>query len=66
MMISVNKPVREVALEMPEATRIFEKMKIDYCCGGDKPLQEACASAGVNVDDVMRLLDEAKPEGEGT
>ena len=64
MMINVNKPVREVALEMPEATRIFEKMKIDYCCGGDKPLQEACASAGVNVDDVMRLLDEAKPEGE--
>ena len=58
-MISSDRTVREVALELPQATRIFERLKIDYCCGGDKPLTEACASAGVEVDDVMRMLDEA-------
>jgi regulator of cell morphogenesis and NO signaling len=58
-MLSLNKTVRDVALEMPEATRVFEKLKIDYCCGGDKPLGEACATAGVEVADLERMLGEA-------
>jgi iron-sulfur cluster repair protein YtfE (RIC family) len=28
--------VRDVAMEVPQSTRLFEKLKIDYCCGGDK------------------------------
>lgn len=62
MTISLNKPVREIALEMPQATRIFERMKIDYCCGGDKPLSDACATAGVKADDLVRMLEDAKLE----
>ncbi len=57
-MISLNKTVRDVALELPQATRVFEKLKIDYCCGGDKPLGEACAIAGVDVAKLERLLAE--------
>jgi iron-sulfur cluster repair protein YtfE (RIC family) len=37
MNISTDKTVREYALEMPQAMRVFEKLKIDYCCGGDLP-----------------------------
>lgn len=59
MMLSSNKTVRELALELPQATRVFERLKIDYCCGGDKPLGEACAIAGVEVDNVVRMLEEA-------
>ena len=33
-MFETTKTVREYALEIPEATRIFEKLGIDYCCGG--------------------------------
>jgi regulator of cell morphogenesis and NO signaling len=50
--------VRDVAMELPQSTRIFEKLKIDYCCGGGRPLAEACASAGVDVDNVMEMLAE--------
>lgn len=57
-MLDSNKTVRELALEMPQATRVFEKLKIDYCCGGDKPFAEACAIAGVEVDSVERMLTE--------
>jgi len=57
-MISSGMTVREVALQMPEATRLFEKLKIDYCCGGNRPLHDACASAGVKTADVLRMLDE--------
>ena len=62
MTITLTKPVREVALELPQSTRVFERMKIDYCCGGDKPLQEACATAGVNVEELMRMLEDVKTE----
>ena len=57
-MITTGTTVREVAIELPQATRLFETLKIDYCCGGNKPLAQACAAAGVNVDDVMEMLTE--------
>ncbi|HEU4837491.1 MAG TPA: iron-sulfur cluster repair di-iron protein [Pyrinomonadaceae bacterium] len=65
-MINSETTVREVALQLPEATRLFESLKIDYCCGGNQPLAQACASAGVGVDNVMQMLAEvthsASPE----
>ncbi len=62
-MISLNRTVREVALELPQATRVFEKLKIDYCCGGAQPLAEACAKAGVDPVNLERLLEEASRIG---
>lgn len=57
-MITTNMTVREIAVEQPQSTRIFEKLKIDYCCGGNRPLAEACASAGVDIDTLMEMLAE--------
>ena len=55
-MFETTKTVREYALEIPTATRIFEKLRIDYCCGGGKSLADACANAGVSVDEVLDSL----------
>lgn len=60
MAFESNKTVREIAVEVPSATRVFEKLGIDYCCGGGKPLAEACVSANVNVDQVLRDLEAAE------
>ena len=57
-MITTNMTVREVAIELPQSTRLFEKFKIDYCCGGNQPLAEACAAAGIEVNNVMEMLAE--------
>jgi regulator of cell morphogenesis and NO signaling len=57
MTLNATKTVREVALEVPNATRIFGKLKIDFCCGGGRQLGEACAAAGVRVEEVERLLE---------
>jgi regulator of cell morphogenesis and NO signaling len=54
-----TKTVRDLALEIPNATRIFERMKIDYCCGGNKSLGDACAIAGVELEALERLFAEA-------
>ena len=57
MTINPTKTVGELAVELPGATRIFEKLGIDYCCGGAKSLNEACSSAGVTEESVMTLLN---------
>ncbi len=60
MAIIASKTVREVAVETPGATRVFEKLGIDYCCGGQKPLDEACRAAKLDVDEVIRRLEESE------
>ena len=66
-MLSSGMTVREVALQVPEATRLFEKLNIDYCCGGNRALADACASAGVETVEVLRMLDDvAQPTTDKT
>lgn len=62
MSVSTARTVRELALEIPEATRIFEKIGIDYCCGGGKSLEEACSAANLPVDEVLDSLELAEQE----
>jgi regulator of cell morphogenesis and NO signaling len=55
--VDAAKTVRELAVELPHATRVFEKLGIDYCCGGGRSLKEACSVAQVAVDEVLASLD---------
>jgi regulator of cell morphogenesis and NO signaling len=56
--ISLRTTVAELASSIPHATRVFEKHRIDYCCGGRRPLEEACARAGADPDAVVAALSE--------
>ena len=60
MIISSTKTVRELATEVPGASRVFEKLGIDYCCGGSKSLEAACTTAGVVVEDVVKSLKQTE------
>jgi regulator of cell morphogenesis and NO signaling len=63
MNLATDKTVRELAVEVPGATRVFEKMGIDYCCGGRRSLADACAIAGVTFEDVqLELTDASRPQ----
>lgn len=48
--------VRDIALEQPAAIRIFEKLGIDYCCGGRKPLAQACQEHSLDLDAVLAAI----------
>lgn len=54
--VIAEKTVREIAIENPSSIRVFEALGIDYCCGGRRPLSEACASAGIDSEKFNRLL----------
>lgn len=60
MLLDVTRTVREFAIEIPNATRVFEQLKIDYCCGGNQPLNEACGQKGLKIDEVLQLLEQAE------
>jgi regulator of cell morphogenesis and NO signaling len=58
-MATASQTVREIALEQPTSIRVFEKLGIDYCCGGRKPLTEACDARSLEVDEVIAALEAA-------
>jgi len=60
MSVSTAKTVRELAVENPSATRVFEKLGIDYCCGGTQSLEEACDKAQISVDEAIDSLEMAE------
>jgi regulator of cell morphogenesis and NO signaling len=47
----------DLVAERRAATRVFEELGIDYCCHGDRTLDEACREAGLETDTVAQLLD---------
>jgi regulator of cell morphogenesis and NO signaling len=59
MSATMEKTLRELALEVPAATRVFEKLHLDYCCGGSQTLRQACDKAHLPVEQVLDSLDQA-------
>jgi regulator of cell morphogenesis and NO signaling len=52
-----TQTVRDIALHQPTAIRVFEHLGIDYCCGGNQPLADACVSANLDVHAVLVALE---------
>lgn len=46
--INVNQKLGEVVSIFPSSSRIFNDVKIDYCCGGHDTLGEALKEKGIN------------------
>ncbi|HUO57829.1 MAG TPA: iron-sulfur cluster repair di-iron protein [bacterium] len=54
----IGRLVGEIAAEFPATIPFFESVKIDYCCGGNRTLKDACALAGVPLEQVLDALGE--------
>jgi regulator of cell morphogenesis and NO signaling len=52
-----TKTIREIAIEAPLTTKVFEEFNIDYCCGGRVGFAEACENAGVDPLLVEQKLE---------
>jgi regulator of cell morphogenesis and NO signaling len=61
--LDMQRTVRDFAVGIPGAARIFEQFGIDYCCGGAKSLEEACRDKGVELEAVATSLERL---GEGS
>lgn len=57
--------VAELVVERPARARVFERLGLDYCCGGGRTLRAACEAHGLDVDAVVAELDEARERDGG-
>jgi regulator of cell morphogenesis and NO signaling len=53
---NLGASVRDLVLENPAAARLFESLGIDYCCGGDQTLAQACRAASRSAEEVSAAL----------
>ncbi|MBP9025150.1 MAG: iron-sulfur cluster repair di-iron protein [Phycisphaerae bacterium] len=58
--IDLTAPVGQLVADRPARARVFERFDIDYCCGGKTPLDEACANKGLDLQEVLRALEQAE------
>lgn len=54
--LAATPTVREIALHQPTAIRVFEHLGIDYCCGGNRSLADACAAVNLDTRAVVLAL----------
>lgn len=57
--IRQDMTVGDLVVRHPQARPCLEKLGIDYCCGGKRPLIEAVEAAGLKWPVVMAALEEA-------
>ncbi|MCC6428284.1 MAG: iron-sulfur cluster repair di-iron protein [Phycisphaerales bacterium] len=64
---SAAPTVGQLVAQRPARARVFERLGIDYCCGGRKTLAAVCAQRGLEVSLVQSQLDaiDAEPHEGG-
>jgi len=56
MNATFDQTVREIAIKHPASVRVFESLGIDYCCGGQRSLREACERASASPVEVLNRI----------
>jgi regulator of cell morphogenesis and NO signaling len=51
-----QQAIGHIAVQIPGATAIFRRHKLDFCCGGQVSLAQAASEKGLDVVAVMREL----------
>jgi len=54
---TVETTVGAMVAARPALSRLFEKLGIDFCCGGKKPLAELAAARGLDPATVLTMIE---------
>ena len=57
--LSPEITIGELVAARPLLARLFDRLGIDYCCGGKQTLAAACQRHGLEVSTTLALLDSA-------
>ncbi len=50
----------------PASSRVLVRHGLDFCCGGSQTLADACAGAGLSVDQILAEIKEVKEKNTET
>ena len=59
MDIRPETQIAEVASAHPATIRVFQRHGVDFCCGGKRPLSEACGEKGLAFENLKQELTTA-------
>jgi regulator of cell morphogenesis and NO signaling len=59
MTATEDMTIREIVANDFRAAEVFQRHGIDFCCRGNRSIEDACASGGVSVERVLREVAEA-------
>lgn len=51
----------ELAVNHPAAARVFYRHRLDFCCGGRRPLAEVCRERHLDADAILKAIAEEDP-----
>ena len=57
-----SQTIGMIASAMPKAGEIFKEYRIDFCCGGNRPLIDAIKAQGLDEKEIMERLEKAYEE----
>ena len=61
-MISQETSVGDIVKNHFQTVKIFDEHQIDFCCGGNQSLLEACEEKSVNAEEILRKIENAIKE----
>jgi regulator of cell morphogenesis and NO signaling len=70
--LNPEQAIGQIAVQLPGATAVFRRLKLDFCCGGNISLREAVTQKSLDLDAVLAELatlqrsDEAPASGSPT
>lgn len=54
--LDASQQIGQIAVQLPGATAVFRRLKLDFCCGGHVSLQQAASEKGLDVEAVVSEL----------
>jgi regulator of cell morphogenesis and NO signaling len=58
MVMNSTTTLADIAVTHPAAARVFYRHGLDFCCGGRRPVGDACAQRGLDVNVILSAIDE--------
>ncbi len=57
--ISKDMTINSIIKEYPQTIAVFNKFRVDSCCGGGQTVEKTATADGVDVEVLLQALNEA-------
>ncbi|WP_438351434.1 iron-sulfur cluster repair di-iron protein [Paenibacillus sp. FA6] len=65
LLFSADHIVSDIVIKFPKASDYFRDHKIDFCCGGKRPLMDAVQERGLDIDQVLEEINQLAAKHSG-
>ncbi|NGX34600.1 MAG: Iron-sulfur cluster repair protein YtfE [Candidatus Anoxychlamydiales bacterium] len=60
--INKDMTLKSIVISNPSRYRVLEKYRLDYCCGGNKTLEDACFDKSLDLEKIITEINNLKKD----